>query len=158
VKLNIGCGDKLLDGYVNIDLFNPKADKICDGSVLDWVKDDTVDEVLAIAVFEHISPYKSGPTLREWWRVLKKGGLLILEVPDILETCKNFEKADKAERYKLINCMFGSAEWSLRNPHLFGWYDDILKDHLWGAGFRKIRKKEPQGGHWGYMLRMEAEK
>lgn len=156
MKLNIGCGEKILPGYVNIDLYSPKADKVCDGTKLDWIKDGEVEEVLAIAVFEHISPYKAGETLREWYRVLKPGGLLIIEVPDILETCKNFEAASKAERYKLINCMFGSAEWSLRNPHLFGWYDEILMDHLLGVGFKRVYKRPPQGGHWGYMLRMEA--
>jgi SAM-dependent methyltransferase len=158
MKLNLGCGDKILEGYLNIDLKNPKADKICDATNLSFIENNSIDEVLAIAVLEHISPYKCTETLKEWHRVLKLNGRLIVEVPDILEICKHFEAADKAERYKLINCIFGSTSWSINNPHLFGWYDEILIDHFHWAGFKNVIKAEPQGGHWGYMLRIEGEK
>lgn len=158
MKLNLGCGDKILTDYVNIDFRNSKADIEADIRNLDFIGDCWVDEVLAIAVFEHISPYNSISTLKEWNRVLRPGGKLIVEVPDTLEICKNFESADKMERYKLINCLYGSTSWSIENPHLFGWYDEILIDHFTWAGFKNIMKTEPKGDHWGYMLRIEGEK
>ena len=158
MKLNLGCGDKILADYINIDFRNPKADIDADIRVLDFIEDCWVDEILAIAVFEHISPYDSMNTLKEWNRVLRPGGKLIVEVPDTLEICKHFEAADKLERYKLINCLYGSTSWSITNPHLFGWYDEILMDHFAWTGYKNIIKTEPQGGHWGYMLRIEGEK
>ena len=56
VRLNIGCGNFPLDGYINLDLKNPKANIQMD--FFDFVKEghtNEFDEVLASHVLEHIS-------------------------------------------------------------------------------------------------------
>lgn len=155
VKLNLGCGDKKLHGYVNVDLYNKNADIIRDIKKMPDILNNVVSEILGVHVFEHISPFEVVDMLKEWYRILMPGGKLILEMPDILETCKNFEKADKNERYRLINCIYGTGM-GISNPHLFGWYDEILFDHLAGVGFVDIRKENPQFEHWGHNLRIEC--
>ena len=156
IRLNLGCGDLKIDNYINIDLYNPTADIKADVRNLSSFQDGSVDEILAIHVFEHLSPFDAVPTLQEWFRVLKSGGNLFIEVPDILQLCKHFEERDKAGRYELLNCIYGTTQ--LPRGHLFGWYDEILKEHLAIAGFTNIKISTPQFKHWGYSLRIECNK
>lgn len=78
MKLNLGCSDGHVAGYVNVDLC-PPADQIADLRER-WPWDDnSVDEIRAHDIFEHL-PDKIH-TLNEAFRVLKPGGLLDLIVP-----------------------------------------------------------------------------
>ena len=56
VKLNIGCGRQILDGWINIDKYKlPGIDIICDveEDAL-FFEPDSVDEFLLSHVIEHI--------------------------------------------------------------------------------------------------------
>lgn len=152
-KLNLGCGDTILEGYLNADLYNPKAQVKADAIKLPF-PDNRFEEVFACHIFEHLNPYKVADILTEWKRVIKPGGKLIMEMPDILELCKNFEKADKDGRYRLLNCIYGTTQ--IEHPHVFGWYPEILNDHLIYAGYQNILFMEPQVYHWGFNLRVEC--
>jgi len=81
--LNLGCGYKKMIGATNVDAY-----KVCDPDVLHdlnnfpypW-EDGEIDRIYATHVFEH---------LEEWWkafkecsRVLKKGGIIEIRVPDV---------------------------------------------------------------------------
>jgi predicted SAM-dependent methyltransferase len=56
-KLNLGCGDKILPGYVNVDVAASrcglKPDVLCDLHRLTPFEDNTVDEILSVHVVEH---------------------------------------------------------------------------------------------------------
>jgi predicted SAM-dependent methyltransferase len=56
MKLNLGCGSKIIDGYVNVescDYFN--ADKSCDLEKFPYpFKDDSVDEILMSHTLERL--------------------------------------------------------------------------------------------------------
>jgi len=83
MKINIGCGNKYLDGYKNIDISNKvKADEyydICKGIK---EKDNSIDEILAEGVLEQISSNEQFVfVLNECHRVLKTDGILIGQVP-----------------------------------------------------------------------------
>ena len=76
LRLNIGCGLKILPGYVNCDYI--------DGSGVDEVFDVTkripypsssVDEILVEGVFGHIFSWHQTP-MNEIYRVLKPGGVV----------------------------------------------------------------------------------
>jgi hypothetical protein len=57
VKLNLGCGDKILPGCVNVDVAPTRAgqkpDVICDLHKLEPFQDAAADEILAVHVVEH---------------------------------------------------------------------------------------------------------
>ena len=90
-KLHLGCGRKYLDGYINIDGDSSVCcDMVADVTALDF-RPETVDEILAIHVFEHIHPIKATHTLTHWWRLLKPGGALILEMPSLTKILRNFQ-------------------------------------------------------------------
>ncbi len=83
LKLHLGCGNQLLDGYINIDLYNPKAELTLDIEDLSYFDDNSVSEIFMNAVFEHLYVFQQIPCLLEWKRVLKPNGVLRIEsIPD----------------------------------------------------------------------------
>ena len=75
MKLNLGCGEKKIDGYENIDKdLNVEPDfcfDIEDGLPYD---DNSIDEIRAYDFLEHVHPGKVVFVMNEIWRVLKPGG------------------------------------------------------------------------------------
>ena len=78
MKLNLGCADDHLAGFVNVDLVEP-ADVIMDLSQPWLWPDGYADEIVAHDIIEHL-PDKI-LTMNEAWRVLRPGGRLNIEVP-----------------------------------------------------------------------------
>jgi predicted SAM-dependent methyltransferase len=84
VNLNIGCGRKLWESFINIDFpgnwSGKKPDIEADIRAIP-LPDDHADIAYAIHVLEHIQRWETEDVLKEWRRVLKPGGKLIIEVP-----------------------------------------------------------------------------
>jgi ubiquinone/menaquinone biosynthesis C-methylase UbiE len=79
VKLNIGCGKKRIEGYVNIDVSDKfRPDVIADMCRLPY-KDGTIDEIYTSHTLEHVRDFRKG--MKEMHRVLKQGGTLTIVVP-----------------------------------------------------------------------------
>jgi len=80
MKLNIGCGNKKYEGYINVDI-NPrcKPDKIVDMERRLPFKSNTFDEVIAEHIIEHISDTEK--IMREIWRVCKNNAIVKITVP-----------------------------------------------------------------------------
>src|SRR5690606_14128906 len=90
--------------------------------------DAVADEIMAIHVIEHVPSWDVPDTLREWARLLKPGGLLVMEQPDLLKCCRNIlEGKTRQGKHPDQLGMYG----------LFG--DDRLKDrymlHAWSYHF-----------------------
>jgi len=78
VKLNLGCCDRHLPGFVNVDICQP-ADEIADLTKPWPWSDSSADEVQAHDIFEHLPDRIH--TMNELWRVLKPGALATVVVP-----------------------------------------------------------------------------
>jgi predicted SAM-dependent methyltransferase len=80
LKINLGCGNDIKKGYLNVDIVPLKGvDQIVDlNKRFPW-KTNSVDEIYCDHVIDHLE----NPTavLQECHRVLKKGGKLIVLVP-----------------------------------------------------------------------------
>lgn len=80
-KLHIGCGLKKLSGYINIDITPLEGcDVVLDAANdLDVVPSDVAVEIRMENVFEHFFKHQQAKTLKEYYRILKKGGKLIIK-------------------------------------------------------------------------------
>lgn len=79
IRLNLGCADKILTGWVNVDITPGPEVTVADlRETWPWA-DGIVDEVLAADVIEHL-PDKIH-TMNELWRVLKDNGRAEIVVP-----------------------------------------------------------------------------
>jgi len=85
VKLNLGCGGNKRKGYVNIDIrssVNP--DIVHDLTKPLPFENESVDEVFAKDILEHFSYKVTKRIVKDWHRVLRLGGKIYVQCPDML--------------------------------------------------------------------------
>ena len=84
LRLNLGSGTHHLKGFVNIDSQPGLGDLEAD--ILDLpYEDNSVDEIYAGHVLEHLFWGQRDPAFEEWKRVLKPGGVITITVPDVVK-------------------------------------------------------------------------
>ena len=114
LKLNLGCGYKLLDGYVNVDVVEGADVQQDITKGLPWL-DENVDEIFSESFLEHIGPDNVVNVVNDMWRVLKPGGVAhhfiplantVNDLADpthkskwILESFRYFDKNDDKNKY-----------------------------------------------------------
>ena len=165
MKLNIGAGGIDYPGFLSVDLYDKRANIPMNITKLDF-SDNTATEIMASHVFEHLNPYHSVPILQEWLRVLKPGGKLSMEMPDIEALCKSFlAEKDYYKKMGILNAVYGSVNTTdvggpdeITSPHLFGWWPESLFYHLQVAGYMDISFPPEQWPHPHNNLRVEAYK
>jgi len=81
-RLNLGCGRKYKEGYINIDL-DPmwKSDIVRDITKGLPFDDNSVDEIVTEHCLEHISPDDIHFVMREMYRVCKNKTIINVVVP-----------------------------------------------------------------------------
>ncbi len=87
LKLHVGCGSDIKAGYVNIDEFNPRADVKKSIQALDYPA-GTIERIEGYMVLEHLSPEDAHAFVRNAYRMLQPGGVLVLECPDLVKTSR----------------------------------------------------------------------
>lgn len=164
IKLNLGSGGLVFPGYLSVDLHDKRADILMDIEKLDF-DDNSVSEILASHVFEHLNPFRAIDILKNWNRVLKPGGKLIMEMPDLEKLCERFATASTGDRYWIASAIYGSVnttseggEDKITSPHLFGWWPQSIHDHLANSGFVDIKIMDEQIPHPQSNFRVEATK
>lgn len=91
VQLNLGCGISLVKGFINVDAgdFYRKGFEFVNSDVRKLpFQDNYADYILAYQVLEHLPMKDVVPALKEWTRVLKKGGRLVITVPNFSEMAR----------------------------------------------------------------------
>jgi len=154
-RLNLGCGDKILPGYVNVDVAPTRAgrapDVLCDLRDLAPFDSDSCDEVLSVHVVEHLWRWEVVGVLREWMRVLKPGGVMILECPNLLTACEEFLKdpvggaRPGVEGQRTMWVLYGDPQW--QDPlmcHRWGYTPASLRQVMEEAGLVNVRQEPAQ--------------
>jgi len=79
MKLNLGCCDNLLPGFVNVDIVQALGVEVVDLKQKWPWQDNSIDHIRAMDIIEHL-PDKIF-TMNELWRVTKAGGRVEIAVP-----------------------------------------------------------------------------
>ena len=81
IKLNLGCGQDIKEGYINIDCKkSPGVDKVLDLNKVPYpFKNSTIEEIQALSVLEHLDDVYA--LLHEWHRIAKTGAIIKISVP-----------------------------------------------------------------------------
>ena len=144
-KLHIGGKVRVADWEVLNIQPGPCVDHVGDAKDLSQFPDGTFDELYASHVLEHFD--YNGPlqaTLKEWYRVLKPEGKLLVSVPDMDVLCQLFRKRKELDlqgRFQIMRMMFG-GHMDPYDYHCVGFDFDILNAFLNEAKFRNIRPVE----------------
>lgn len=141
MRLNIGCGNKKIHGYVGVDAVPRSAADIVAPADKIPLDDGAADEILAVHVWEHFYRWECDDVIKEWWRLLKPGGRLCMEMPDMMKTCRNVVENVQGKHPDQM------TYWSLwgdpreKDPqmvHKWGWHPASMRDFLDAAGFINI--------------------
>lgn len=88
IRLNIGCGPDYREGWVNIDAAYDKfrVDKAMvfpDEKLSGEYAEDSIDEIYMCDVMEHFFRWDGIKVLKDFYKVLKPGGIVTIVTPDL---------------------------------------------------------------------------
>jgi predicted SAM-dependent methyltransferase len=152
-KLHLGCGPRLLPGWVNID-FILGCDVLLDLRLPIPLRDGTVDYVYSEDFLEHLTFQEGTGLLGECARILKPGGVLRLATPDLKALAQAYlERSERSFRWYRENFpgiftfaqMFNSGmrAWG----HRFLYDEEALTVVLERLGLEVTREKFDQSAH-----------
>jgi predicted SAM-dependent methyltransferase len=142
LRLHLGCGKIRLPGFVNIDHRATSAtDLECDILRLPF-DDNSAVRIESYHVIEHLGRHEAVRAVREWQRVLKPGGSLVIECPDFDEACREYLEGDAGR----IDNIFGLQRFE-GDSHRFGYNFERLRGLLEECGFGSIEQKPPTDYH-----------
>jgi len=172
-KYNFGGGPRRTKGFINVDAlpWNGITDIVWDLTNIPYAfVTKPVDEIMAIEFLEHISFRDTLRVLKEWYRILRMGGKLTIQVPDGGKMMEYYVKGlvcdcvpHKVQRKKDFkadpNCWIcgGKAKVNTRRwlysftgaqkhfPHDIHkniFTKEILERDLRDAGFKKLKWKD----------------
>ena len=110
-RLNIGCGNTRMEGYVGVDIAQgPCVDIVAPAWDIPG-EPGTVAAIHSSHMIEHLSPQQFIAALKEWYRLLKPGGKLTIR-------CPNFE-------LYIEEWLTGGYDyrWNWGIINLYGWQD-----------------------------------
>lgn len=146
MKLHLGCGKRYIPGFVHIDLdYYPHIDYRQEISSLPMFKDNSVDLIYCCHAFEYFDREEAKGVLKEWKRVLKKGGVLRLAVPDFEAIVKVYLKYKDLGHQGILGPLYGRMKIKTKRGEKFIYhktaYDfNSLKEMLKAAKFRNVRR------------------
>ena len=152
MKLNLGCGDKKMHGYINIDICPDfKPDRVDNALELKSYANGAIDEIVMFHLFEHLTYDEAIIGLKRWYELLREGGKLIIEMPDA-NRCLTMIGRGKERRELGVIGIYGYEPDIKKHgrsfTHKFLWARrHIIKEYKI-AGFKKIeiedsRKNRP---------------
>jgi SAM-dependent methyltransferase len=172
IRINYCCGRRILSGYVNVDaVVNPKAERApevlhalkfnADGSIVEKTPmlDDFADELLAAHCIEHFHEWEAPFVMLEWKRLLKPGGKLILELPNIEAAARNLLSGMRPQMWQFPFYGDGSHR-DHYMCHKFGYTPKSITALVEVAGFNDAQILPPQthGPRPNRDMRVEAVK
>jgi glycosyltransferase involved in cell wall biosynthesis len=101
-SLNLGCGNKRLSNYVNVDIVkNENVDEVFQLYDIPY-QDNSISSINCEHALEHVSFERVRQAIKEWMRVLKPGGELLLYLPDLEECARKYLTADNSRTVNYI--------------------------------------------------------
>ena len=141
MRLNLGCGSKKIEGFIGVDIKH--ADVVADIRKLPF-DDESADEIMAIHVCEHFYVREILGVIKEWRRVLKPDGVMVLELPCLDKVLQHFAKGSP-ENFTLWPLYGDPGTHKDGEPalHKWCWSREQFAFMLHGAGMREIREEVP---------------
>ncbi len=155
-RLHLGCGDEYRPGWVNVDMYDTSVADVV-GDVIDLpFESGSIDQIEADHLLEHFDYVHCRYVLSEWFRVLRKGGNLVLETPDISAAFKSLISSRTRSRVGEIQWIYGIDSPGLQ--HRTGFTFTILKDLLEETGFVEVSREKQETHTYEAGLRIRGTK
>jgi len=175
-KLHIGCGQYLMEGWLNADIYPSWGAIHLDAGYPFPLPDRQFDDIFSEHMIEHISYAEGRRMLGECYRILKPGGTLRIATPDIHFLCRllepeSLEPASDVERQYIAWALETHAdpaasrrattvvnnfmrEWG----HQFIYDPKTLIESFEQAGFTEIYQPETGKSRDGNLMNLENQR
>lgn len=113
MKLNLGCGEKKLPGFINIDCEESQKPDLLHDFTKEPLpyEEGSVDEIFCIHNLEHIPLHAWSKIFYEFKRLLKVGGILVLAYPEFDVCVKYYQENHQGLRVFWRACLYGRQLW-----------------------------------------------
>ena len=147
VKLHLGCGKRFLSGFFHVDIDSyPHVELVSNVADLSSIPSCSVDLIYASHVLGYFDFLEVELVLLEWYRVLKKGAVLRVSVPNFDKVIEVYQKYDDMKL--LYGFLYGRYIRSESDKkliyHRMIFTFKTLKEYLIKAGFESIKPYEWQ--------------
>jgi len=147
-RLNIGCGKVKKSGYLNADIdITIKPDLVVSLDAALPFSSRSFALVEVYHVIEHVYPWVSVEILKEFWRILKPEGKLVIECPNLEFACAWLvQNSDyRSDSQMGMWAIYGDPNsQNALQMHKWGYTPITLAEILKKAGFVRIRREVPQ--------------
>lgn len=146
VMLNVGCGTDYKKGWINID---NNSDNNIEKLDLNWdlrnplpFPDNSVDYIFNEHFMEHLTVEEGIQANRDFLRVLKKGGVLRIAMPDLEKTVEEYTNKNWRKQTVIKNQSldFVKTRAELMNM-AFRWWG-----HQWLYDWEELRRRLEEAG------------
>lgn len=136
MKLNLGSGNDIKEGFINIDIRElPGVDLVSDIRKLPYLP-ESIDEINAYDVLEHFSFKETVYILKYWISFLKPGGLIIIRVPDLAKILNKF-LTGQLPTFEAQRLVFGGQTHNF-DYHSAGFSEGMLEGMLLASGCSEV--------------------
>lgn len=142
MKLNLGCGPDIREGYTNLDV------RDIDGALRRDVSDPEsmscfrgCSYILALDVLEHFPQVEAEKALAMWVDLLNPGGTIEVQCPDVIHAAQ-IAYSDEW----LIKLLYGGQDYP-ENFHKSGFTLATMKKLLEGLGLEVIYEDQTRSGN-----------
>ena len=147
-KLELGSGERPTAGYLHQDTVSRpsiKLDFVCSPWEIP-LKENSLSEVIALGVMEHLRFVEFEATLKYIYKILRKGGTFLFDVPDmkiwseyLYNLTHGHQKRNPFPPKHIWSTFYGWQRWP-GDEHKSGWIrEDIIK-LIKEVGFSKIEE------------------
>jgi len=136
MKLNIGCGKRIKKGYTNVDIRKTHPDVIVGDIRKLPFPENSVEEIFANDVYEHVPFAESFELLKHWVSILKPGGSLVIQTPNTVGLAKMLLNAETPDQIQAaIRKTFGGQDYKF-NFHYTAGHPILMEHFLREAGIK----------------------
>jgi len=149
VLIHLGCGRINNTKFINIDAVSfPHIHYVQDIRKLSALPDDFADLLYSSHALEHISHLELLTTIKEWVRVIKKGGTIRLSVPDFDKILEMYQVSGNDIK-SIKDPLMGGQDYAY-NFHKSVFNEKYLSELLNEVGIHNIRKWDASKNNYNF--------
>ena len=160
MKVNIGSGPNPKEGYINVDLDPDYHPEVVSSATCIPLESNSADVVESYHLIEHLGASEAELALKEWFRLLKPSGRLIVECPDLQKVCKHLVESENYTNWSHRGMwgLYGDTSHGALYGHKWGYTPTTLAAAMRRAGFTKIKNLRALTHDPERDMRLEAQK
>lgn len=146
LRINLGCGTRVLPGWVNVDIArSPLVDVVWDIRLPLPFRDESAAAIFAEHVIEHLELPDAEALARECFRLLETSGVLRISTPDAAKYLRSYASGDgflqSSKHGRAVDLPLDRVNHMFREGGLHRWvYDEpSLLRLLRNAGFEAVQ-------------------